>query len=245
VNDAELSVLMLTRHAVTEPARFAAWLGALVESAPTTPTHWKIGSKKPAAFDREAVQATVAEHRTTGRIDVIYLFRKRPPKFEVSFSCPDAGLRYVLVGFNGVPAAGHLPDVFAAADHLAAALAPEFGYADFPWGGREYGPLYPGVMTWKTLNQLGPALGYRRTYLGPHVRRLASGTIAAPRGTTATDLGDVLRVDLLAPPWAGTAAELTAARAALTEANDPPGVFRRRGAKGAATPGPAWVPVPK
>jgi hypothetical protein len=173
---------MLTRHAVTEPVRFAAWLGALPESPATTPTHWKISSNDLAAFHPEAVQAAVAEHRATGRIEVISLYRKRSPRYELGFSCPDAGLRFVTLDFDGVLAAGHLPDVFATADRLAAALAPEFGYADFPWDGREYGPMFPGVMTWKTLNQLGPTLGYRRTYLGPYARRLAKGKLATPRG---------------------------------------------------------------
>ncbi len=151
---------------------------------------------------------------------------------------------FVTLTFDGMPTDEHLPGIFAAADRMATALAPEFGYADFPLDGRDYGPLFLGVMTWKTFNQLGPTLGYRRTYLGPHVRRLPRGTAVALQGVTPAELGDVLRVDLLTPPWAGTAAELTVARVALMEANDPLGIFRRRGAKGSATPGPAWVPVP-
>ncbi len=95
MNDARLSVLLLTRHAVTDPTRLSAWLGALVESPATTPTHWRIGRSHPAVFDREAVQAAVGEYRATGRIEVVSLFRKRPPKYELGFSCPDAGLRFV------------------------------------------------------------------------------------------------------------------------------------------------------
>jgi hypothetical protein len=161
VNGTKLSLLLLTRHAVTEPERFAAWLGALLESTATTPTHWQRGRNDPTAFDPAAVHTAVGDNRAAGRIEVVYLYRKRPPKYELGFSCPDAGLRFVTLDFDGVPAAKFLPDIFAAADGLAAALVPEFGYADFPWDDREYGPRFPSVMTWKTLNQLGPTRGDR------------------------------------------------------------------------------------
>jgi hypothetical protein len=210
------------------------------------PTHWGREERIQNPYDRQAVMDTVSSF--TEEFFTPTLQRRKPPRYEASFTARNAGMKHVSLAFtNGLPD-GDMPLAFDLAGALAERLEPAYGFVHPMWDeSGELSKSYIASGTFKSpsFNRCGPRALYARTWLGPHLVHLVGRELLTACGCLVNDTAwGGLQVDLVERPEKATFDVLSVRQAEVMKRLQPSGVFGDYSNAARCKPGPKWAPVP-
>lgn len=205
-----------------------------LESIDLAPTHAGLREDPKDAYDRAAFISTVVDKGST--VLVPSIVRRSHARYTGLFTARRGDLSTVKLAFRGD--SGATP--YTAADTLAGALEPEFGFVHPILAADDEDWNDAGHVKAPELQKVGIFGLCARTIVGPHVAGLFGAARLAEAGARTTSWGGAI-LDLASRPWDASVDAMRKRRDEAKAALAPAGIF---GDFDEETPGPRWKPIP-